>query len=209
MSLLGNKACFCLALVDPAQKFSQMVVPAYTPYSTRWKFQCSYIFKQHKYYTIDFVLFPTFFTEYYAFKVYICCCTLIPSNYCIIFSIMLPSIEFFFWLFGMVLVSAAGFCLPAQQPFPSSSILTTNCAHLHRQVLQPQPSEVTLRSSKQIRYFYFACDPLLAKETWREVCAGWNSGKHASSAKVSYLVFLQKHKEDVLFSYLDIGVRLW
>lgn len=27
MSLLGNKACFCLALVDPAQKFSQMVVP--------------------------------------------------------------------------------------------------------------------------------------------------------------------------------------
>ena len=50
----------------------------------------------------------------------------------------------------MVLVSVAGFCLLAQHPFCSSSIPTTNCAHLHGQVLQPQSPEVTLRSAKQI-----------------------------------------------------------
>ena len=83
----------------------------------------------------------------------------------------------FFWLFEIVLVSVEGFCLLAQHPFHSSSILTTNCAHLHGQVLQPQSPEVTLRSPKLIWYFYFPCDPVLANETWREVCAGWNSGK--------------------------------
>lgn len=77
----------------------------------------------------------------------------------------------------MVLVSVEGFCLLAQHPFLSSFILTTNCTHPHGQLLQPQSPEVTLRSPKQIWYFYFPCDPVLANETWREVCAGWNSGK--------------------------------
>lgn len=90
---------------------------------------------------------------------------------------MSSSIESFFLIIWNGACKCSRFLFACSVPIRSSSILTTNCAHLHGQALQSQSPEVTLRSRKQIRYFYFPCDPVLAHETWTEVCAGWNSGK--------------------------------
>lgn len=154
-----------------------MVVPVYTPSSSMWKFQRSCVFNQHKYYTVNFVLLPIVFTEYYAFKINMCHYTHIPSNYCIVSDNRLLTIDFFFWLFGMMLVSVARLLFACPVPIPLFSVLTITCVYLHGQVLQPQPSEVTLRSSKPIMAHLFPLWPFPGQWDLKGSQQEWTVGR--------------------------------
>lgn len=190
----------CLPLVDPAWQFFQVAVPVFAPDSNMWKFQCSYILKYHKYCMIDFVLFPTVFTEYYPFMIYICCCTHIPSSHCIVFNNMLSSVEFFFPIFfwnGTCQCSRVFvFSTPIPLFFHPDNYL---CSSNWPSALAPPPRS-DIYVIQPIMVLSLPLWPYYGQQNLKRSLSRME--QWGGSFWKGFLAFLQKHKEEVLFSYL-------